>query len=234
MNSKPIVLITGATGGLGGPVTRAFLAAGAHCIATYRKEAEFADLAKTCDPLDRLEGQAADLTEAASVDALFATIRDRHGRLDVLANLVGGFWMGPAIADTDPADWQRMITLNLTTAFLVNRGAAALMADRGGQIINVSARPALELPAGMGAYGVSKAGVLALTEVVAKEGKDHGIRANAVLPGVIDTPANREAMPDADPGDWVTPEAIAAQMVAIALSERPALSGTALKMYGKM
>jgi NAD(P)-dependent dehydrogenase (short-subunit alcohol dehydrogenase family) len=127
-----------------------------------------------------------------------------------------------------------MMTLNLRTAFLCTGEAFAIMKkQKQGHIITVSAKTALDLPGGMGAYAISKAAVLALTEVLAKEGKEYNIRVNTILPSVIDTNANRQSMPKADFAKWVTPEEIARMMLAMVRDDLAAV-GTAIKMYGRV
>ncbi|RMI24938.1 MAG: SDR family NAD(P)-dependent oxidoreductase, partial [Calditrichaeota bacterium] len=228
-----IVLITGGTGGLGKAVTEAFLNAGAKAIVTYTRPEAFADLQARLNHPTNLEGVQANLTEEASVRQVFHHIQQKYPRLDVLAHLVGGFWMGGDISQTPLDRWQQMMQINLTTTFLCVREALGLMkAQGGGRIFTIAARAAVELPAGLGAYAVSKAAVIALTEMLANEGRPYNVAANVILPSIIDTEANRRSMPDADTAQWVTPEAIADVLVALSTGAA-GVSGTAIKMYGK-
>lgn len=228
-----VVLICGGEGGLGKDVTEIFLKAGANVAITYfsQKNAENNSSAGTNGAFRAIQ---ADLTDEASVESLFATLAESYRQIDVLIQLVGGFWMGGDIAETPLNKWDSMMRLNLQTTFLSNRAAFRQMKANGGRIFNVAARTALELPAGMGAYSVSKAGVLALTEIIAKEGKPFDIEANAILPSIIDTPANRQSMPDADFDRWVKPREIGELLLALSQGERRLVSGTALKVYGKV
>ncbi len=231
LNDK-IVLVTGGTGFLGKAVVAAYLNAGAHVWVNYRSEEKFQQLQQAVGT-DRLHGIAADLATETEVQALFAELSSRSGRLDVLAHLVGGFWMGGELADTPVAAMHQMMQMNFLTTFLVTREAFRLMKRQGGVIFTIASKTAVEFPAGMGAYSISKAAVLALTQTLASEGKAYGIRANAILPGIIDTPANRQAMPDADTSQWTSPQEIAQTLVALSTSAT-AVNGSLLKMYGRL
>ena len=142
--------------------------------------------------------------------------------------------MGGDISETSADNWNKMMTLNLRTAFFCTREAFAIMKkQKQGHIMTVSAKTALDLPAGMGAYSISKAAVLALTDVLAKEGKEYNIRVNTILPAVIDTDANRQSMPKADFAKWITTEEIARMMLALVRDDM-VVSGTAIKMFGRV
>jgi NAD(P)-dependent dehydrogenase (short-subunit alcohol dehydrogenase family) len=228
------VLITGATGGLGQTVVETFLKANTQVVATFTSEKKYRQLAGEASRPSNLSGVLADLTNEDEVKKLFAAIKSKHRGLDALCHLTGGFWMGGDISETSTDDWNKMMTLNLRTAFLCTGEAFAIMKkQKQGHIITVSAKTALDLPGGMGAYAISKAAVLALTEVLAKEGKEYNIRVNTILPSVIDTNANRQSMPKADFAKWVTPEEIARMMLAMVRDDLAAV-GTAIKMYGRV
>jgi NAD(P)-dependent dehydrogenase (short-subunit alcohol dehydrogenase family) len=154
--------------------------------------------------------------------------------LEAVVNLVGGFMAGPRLHEIEPHDFARMIELNATTAFHVARAAApALIANGGGAFVAVSARPALRPFPGSAAYSVSKAAVLALVQAMDADYKHDGIRANAILPSVIDTPANRANEPDADFSKWVRPQEIA-KVIRFLISEDSApTSGTGIPVYGR-
>jgi len=150
--------------------------------------------------------------------------------------LTGGFWMAGDISETSLDDWNRMFDLNLRTTFLCAREAFRIMKkQKSGYIITVSSKQALALPAGMGAYALSKGGVLGFAELLAKEGKEYNISVATILPSTIDTEANRQSMPKTDPDEagWVKPEEIANVMLALIKEEMP-ISGTAIKIYGKV
>ncbi|NOX37986.1 MAG: SDR family oxidoreductase [Calditrichaeota bacterium] len=233
--TQKTVVITGGTGGLGRAVVAAFLADGARVWTNYRREDRFQDLQQAVSASPALQGISADLTDEEQVQQFFDRVLQVDGHVDVLIHLTGGFWMGGEIADTPLGKWDAMMRLNLLTTFLCTRKAFQVMKQQlGGRIFTVASRTALDLPAGMGAYSVSKAGVIALTQVLANEGKAYNITANVILPSIIDTPANRQAMPDADYSKWVTPEDIARLLVQLCRDDIRSLSGTEIKMYGKL
>ncbi len=228
------VLITGGTGALGQDVTKAFVEAGSRVFVSYLFDRELSRLKDYLGDLSKVRALNADLGNEASVKALFREIEKQSGPLDVLIHLVGGFWMGGDIAETPLEKLEQMLNLNLRTTFLCCREAFSRMkASGGGKIFTVSARAALERPPGMGAYVTSKAAVLAFSEILAKEGVAHNVQVNTLLPSVIDTPANRQAMPDADFDRWVKPAEIADVLLALAQPHITAVSGTAIKVYGR-
>jgi NAD(P)-dependent dehydrogenase (short-subunit alcohol dehydrogenase family) len=228
-----VALVTGGTGALGRAVVRRFLAGGARVHVTWRKKEEHADF-------DRALGKDAaavtlhqvDVTAAAEVSRLFEAIARDPGRLDILACIAGGFTAAP-IEDTAPAAWDRMVAVNATSAFLCCRGAVPLLraAQGRGRIVNVAARPALEHgAAGMSAYAASKAAVLSLTHSLAKELGPDGISVNAIVPSIIDTPANRAAMPGADTTTWLPPDDIADVVAFLAGAAAGVVTGSAINL----
>ncbi|MCA9500947.1 MAG: SDR family oxidoreductase [Nitrospira sp.] len=212
-----VVMITGASGGLGQTVAEAFSRGGAKVVVVSRELAgKFAK---------ELVGVQADVTDEAEVQRLMKEAVQKTTRLDCVINLVGGFAMG-RLAETDASVWSRMLSLNLTSAFLLSREAARIMSNQGsGRIIHMAARAAVDPFPGAGAYIVSKSGLLALIKVLALELSGSDVKVNGVLPSTIDTPANRQSMPDADFTQWVKPEAIAALLVFLASDEADALNG---------
>ncbi len=228
-------VITGATGSLGREVAMEFLRNGGNVITNYRDENKFLHLKKYVFGSKKLYGYQADLTLENNVKIFFNRVRDRFKRIDALIHLVGGFWMGKEIADTDVNNWQHMMNLNLTSTFLCTREAFSKMRKQcGGIIITISSKTAEEFPDRMGAYSVSKAAVLGLTQTLANEGKQYTIQANCLLPSIIDTPANRQSMPNADYTMWVNPKDIAKLLIQLCKPQARLLSQTALKIYGKL
>ena len=216
LNGK-VVMITGALGGLGQTVTESFSQAGAKVVVVGR------ELPKKLP--EGLLGISADVTDEADVRRLMKEAVEKTTGIDCLVNLVGGFAMG-RLADTEMSTWSKMLSLNLTSAFLLSREATRLMSKQGaGRIIHIAARAAVDRFPGAGAYIVSKSGLLALIKVLALELAGSGVKVNGVLPSTIDTPANRESMPDADSNQWVKPEAIAALLVFLASDEADSLNG---------
>ena len=225
--SHRTVLITGASGGLGRPVTDAFLSAGAAVVAVALDFPEGASQS-TCTQV------VADLTSATEVDRMLAMALEPTGRIEALVHIAGGFAGGTPVHETDEATWDHIMNLNLKAAFLVTRAVLRPMIDAGyGRIVAVGARPGVVPVAGLSAYSASKAGLHALIQTIALEGNKHGITANAVMPSIINTPTNREAMPDADFSKWVAPESIARQIVWLCSEEAADVSGALLPIYGQ-
>lgn len=224
--SSRAILITGANGGLGRAVVKTFIEAGAMVVAVYRGGAP---------PEGGLRFAAIeeDLTDPAGAARVVEAAVARAGRLDALIHLVGGFAGGQPVSETSDATWRQMLDLNLNAAFYTIRAALPpVLAAGRGRIIAVGSRTALEPAAALSAYGVSKAGLVALIRTLALELKGTNVTANAVLPSVIDTPANRVAMPGADFSRWVAPEAIAQLILWLASDAAATVNGAAVPIYG--
>ena len=162
------------------------------------------------------------------------TITRRFGKLDAVVHTVGGFAGGPSLVDTDEATWQRMLDVNLNSAFYLLRAAIPPLRKAGsGRLIAIGSRAALEPGPGVGAYSASKAALVSLIRTAALENQDSGMRANTILPGTIDTPANRKAMPGADFSKWVRPEAIASLIVWLCGEGGKEINGAAIPVYGR-
>lgn len=231
-----VAIVTGGAGALGRGTTRVLLDAGATVLITDSHEHAMRDAIAAIPNAMQVRCGAinANLTTEEGAAAAVQQAIDAHGRLDILVNIVGGYAGGPTIAETEIATWRGQIELNATTAFLMARAAVPVMQDVGwGRIINISSRVARTVPAGLGAYAVSKAAVITLTEVLANETREHGITVNAIMPSVIDTPANRQAMSDADFDRWVKPEEIGNVIRFLASEESGIISGAAIPVYGR-
>ena len=232
--TEKVVIVTGAAGNLGQTVAQHFAAAGAH-LALLDINAE--GLERT---LGSLRGQAsgkaypANLIDASSADAAIAAVVNDFGKIDVLANIAGGFAMGPLIQDTEDRDWDFMMNLNVRTVFHTCRRVIPTMLDNGGgRIVNVSARAAENGKGRMGPYCASKAAVLTLTESLAAENKFDNINVNCILPGTVDTPQNRESMADADFSKWVPTDALADVVMFLASHAARCVTGAAIPVYGQ-
>ncbi|MAJ73136.1 hypothetical protein CMK13_09030 [Candidatus Poribacteria bacterium] len=175
-----------------------------------------------------------DLTKADEVDKLAEMALEKFGKVDVLANIAGGFLSGNLTAEMKLDEWEFMMDLNLKSVFLCCRSVLSHMMERQyGKIINVSARAGLKGIAGMSAYSTAKAGVRILTESIAEEVKDKKINVNAIMPSIIDTPTNRQAMPNEDHSLWVKPHQIA-QVVGFLISEQASIiNGATIPVYGR-
>jgi NAD(P)-dependent dehydrogenase (short-subunit alcohol dehydrogenase family) len=219
------VLVAGGTGALGAAVVRELLGAGYAVSATWIVEKE----------RERLESQPvqlmqADLFDAAAAGDAVAAVED----LEAVVNLVGGFSEGPLVHETDPEDFARMVGLNVTPAFMLARAAMPRLLERGGgAFVGVSARAALRPFPGAAGYVTGKAAVLAFVQALDVEYRRHGIRCNAILPSVIDTPANRASQPDADHSRWVRPEQIASVVRFLVSDDSSPTSGAAIPVYGR-
>jgi NAD(P)-dependent dehydrogenase (short-subunit alcohol dehydrogenase family) len=219
------VLVAGGTGFLGSAVVRELLASGYEVTATWIVDSE----------LERLQSEPvalvrADLFDPAQADAAVAAV----GELEAVVNLVGGFAAGPRVHETEPEEFERLMRLNVTPNFLLARSAMPRMIERGGgAFVGVSARPALRPFPGASAYITSKAAVLALIQALDAEYKNDGIRANAILPSVIDTPPNRAAQPNADHSTWVPPEQIAKVVRFLVSDDSAPTTGAAIPVYGR-
>jgi NAD(P)-dependent dehydrogenase (short-subunit alcohol dehydrogenase family) len=220
---------------LGRAVTRAFLEAGWRVsVALHHTDAKDAlDPLKSANP-GRVSTCLLDLsTERGAASAVTQTVQ-WGGRLDAVGHLMGAWVGGGRLADTSLGVWEAMQSLNLTSAFLLARAAIPrMMEGGGGSLVFVSSRAAREKRAGNAAYAVSKAGLLVLAESIAEEYRGDGIRANAVLPGTMDTPANRRAMPDADASKWTSPDEVARVIVFLASPASSSVNGAAVPVYGK-
>ena len=223
-----VVLVTGANGGLGTYVTQAFLDAGATVVGTSRKiqQSDFNNPNFTALP--------AEVSTREGAQTLVDTVVARFGRVDVLAHTVGGFAGGQSLADTDDATFQRMFDLNLNCVFHTLRAAVpALRKSGNGRIIAIGSRAAVEPGAGVGAYSASKAAMVSLIRTVALENKDAGLTANAILPGTMDTPANRKAISNADVSKWVQPDSVAELVVWLAGEAGKDVNGSVIPVYGQ-
>jgi NAD(P)-dependent dehydrogenase (short-subunit alcohol dehydrogenase family) len=230
-----VTIVAGGTGGLGRAVSLAFLAAGDRVIVTHRKKEELAALEKTAaTSASRLEGHETDVTREADVRALVDSIVERHGRLDVLVNTVGGYGGGAKQWEEDPALLDRMLDLNLRSGYVLTRAVVPAMIARGqGAIVNVAAKAALDHAAGLAAYAASKAAAVAMIGSLAADLKGTGVRANSILPSIIDTEANRKGMPRADFSKWPKPEEIARVVLFLCSEDARLISGTAIPVYGE-
>jgi NAD(P)-dependent dehydrogenase (short-subunit alcohol dehydrogenase family) len=232
-----IILVTGATGALGRVVVKRLLESGAVVAAAYREEAGFRDLLSFVGGAqDSLSGLKADVTLESSVQGLIESVIRRHGRVDVLLNLAGAYRGGAEISATREDDWDFLMRTNLKSAFLCSKAVLpAMMKANSGHIICVAARPAVEKKgrAKSGAYAVSKAGVVVLTETIAEETRKFGITANCIVPGTIDTPKNRAEIAGADFSRWAKAEEIAAVLLFLVSAGSSVVSGAAIPVYGK-
>jgi NAD(P)-dependent dehydrogenase (short-subunit alcohol dehydrogenase family) len=221
------VIVTGGTGGLGAAVTRTLLDDGWRVVVPWFDEREL----ERVDEHDRLVLVQADLTDPASAANVVAQAGDG---LRALVNLVGGFGQGDRVHETPVDDFERLLRLNLRPTYLMSAAALPPMIARGGgAIVCVSARAAIQPFPGAAGYITAKAAVLAFVDVLDAEYRGDGIRANAIMPSIIDTPANRASQPDADYSRWVKPDEIARVVAHLCSDDAGVTSGGHIPVYGR-
>jgi NAD(P)-dependent dehydrogenase (short-subunit alcohol dehydrogenase family) len=225
-----VVLVTGASGALGSAIARALADAGAtvcgaDLIAPDSEDAQI-------DPGTVDTFYEGDFTDEAVVEDAVGSVIENHGRLDALCAVAGTWRGGDPIAETDLEEFEFLLDVNLKTTFLASKHAIPHLAETGGAIVSVASRSSLEGGSGDGPYRVSKAGVRLLTETIAAENEGE-LRANAIMPSVIDTPMNRDMMPDANHEDWVDPADIADVALFLCSDAAGVTSGAAIPVYGE-
>jgi len=224
-------IITGATGGLGETVVRHFIDKGARVAAIGRNSSKLETLKQKFNKDNGPDIFAADVTNPEEVKTTFEKISQKFNHIDILVNIAGGFAGGKSIAETGLEMWEKMLNLNLTSAFLCCRQAMSYMTEQGhGKIITITAMAALEPKPNRAAYAVSKAGVVALTQALAVEGQPVNVQANTIAPGIILTKANKDSMPDADFSKWVTPDRLAETILFLCSPEADDITGTIIRM----
>jgi NAD(P)-dependent dehydrogenase (short-subunit alcohol dehydrogenase family) len=232
--SNQVAMVTGASGNLGSAVGRAFHEAGAKLVLVDRHQELlhqiYPDLVNSPDCFLTT---CADLTNSEEVQQIMAAAIEHFDRIDILVNTVGGYRAGTPIHETPSATLDFMLSLNAKTVFVTTQSAAPHMIKQGlGVIIHLAARPGLRGRANMAAYSASKAAVIRLTESASAELKNRGVNVNCILPGTIDTPQNREAMPDAKFSRWVTPDSLAKVILFLSSDAALDIHGAAIPVYG--
>ncbi len=234
MSESRVAVITGGTGSLGRALIPRLLARDYKIAVSYLVPEEAHDLEKSLGLKEsQLMLRRVDATSADAMAGFMDEVVAAMGGMNVLTALVGGWAGGRDVEETDDTRFDRMIDLNLRSAFVTLRAAIPhLRKAPWGRIVLIGSTAAIEAPAGQAAYNVAKAGVIALAKSAAQELADSGVTANAVLPAVIDTPATRAAMPFAEFVDWPTPEQIAAVIEFLALEESRVINGAAIPVAG--
>lgn len=228
--SGQVALIAGGTGGLGRSVTAAFIEEGAVAVITYQRQSEFDGLRQAVgSDTSRLEGHTVDVTDEAVVRRLVEGIISKHGRLDVLINAVGGYAAGRALWDMDASVLGRMLSLNFMSGYVLCRAVAPVMLRQNrGAIINVASMAAVNHAASSAEYAASKAAAVAMIDSLAADLKGTGVRANSILPSIIDTDANRKAMPGADYSKWPKPQDIARVILFLCSEDARLINGVSI------
>lgn len=234
-----VVLVAGGTGGLGRAVSLAFVEAGARVIVTFQRPGDLDDLKRRASAKlvaadgSSVDGFNVDVTDEAAVAKLIDGIVQRHGRLDCLVNAVGGYAGGTKLWELETKVFEQQLALNLRAGFVLARAAARVMVKQGsGAIVNVASKAAVDHAAGASAYAASKAAAVAMIDCLAADLKGTGVRANSILPSIIDTPANRKAMPKADFAKWPKPEDIARVILFLCSEDAKLIQGASVPVYG--
>jgi NAD(P)-dependent dehydrogenase (short-subunit alcohol dehydrogenase family) len=227
-------LVAGGTGGLGRAVSLAFLEQDCTVAATYRRLEEW-DALQTEAGVNkqRHEGHRLDVTDETAVTGLIQSLLGKHGRLDALINTVGGYAGGVRLWELDAKVLDQMLALNLRSGFVLSRAAVPVMLKQGrGSIVNVASKAAFNHASGAAAYAASKAAAVAMMDSLAADLKGTGVRVNSILPSIIDTEANRKAMPESDFAKWPKPEDIARVILFLCGDDAKVVHGAALPVYG--
>jgi NAD(P)-dependent dehydrogenase (short-subunit alcohol dehydrogenase family) len=229
-----IALVTGGTGGLGRAVALAFLRQDYKVAVTYRVREEWEALhSEAGDKKENLEGNSLDVTEETAVSALIANLVEKHGRLDALVNTVGAYAGGIRLWEMDTNVFDRMLALNLRSGFVLCRAIVPVMLRQGGgSIVNVAAKAAFDHASGASAYAASKAAAVAMVDSLAADLKGTGVRVNSIVPSIIDTDANRRAMPKSDFAKWPKPEDIARVILFLCSEDARVVHGASIPVYG--
>jgi NAD(P)-dependent dehydrogenase (short-subunit alcohol dehydrogenase family) len=225
-----VVLVAGGTGGLGRAVSEEFLREGATVVVTYVHQPEFDALRSDAGgDASKLDGRAIDVTDDRAVQQLIADISAKYGRLDAAVNCVGGYAAGWKLWEMDPKVLDHMLALNLRSGYVLARSVVPAMLKQGrGAIVNVAAKAATDHAASSAAYAASKSAAVALIDSLAADLKGTGVRANSILPSIIDTEANRRAMPKADYSKWPKPRDLARVILFLCSDDAKVIHGASI------
>jgi NAD(P)-dependent dehydrogenase (short-subunit alcohol dehydrogenase family) len=236
--SNKTVLITGGTGALGRSITSAFIASNAKVISSYVVDTEIEQLKKeekekekqSKSPVQLIK---ADVTKQEEVEKLVSSIISEHGQIHVLVNVVGGYLGGKTVSELDQKEWDLMMNMNLKSAFLISKRVIPQMASsKYGKILHVSSRTGLKSDGYDSAYAASKSGLIRLVESMSEELKKSNINVNCIMPSIIDTEANRRAMPTADYSKWLKPSDLANVVLFLCSDDSKVITGAAIPTYG--
>jgi NAD(P)-dependent dehydrogenase (short-subunit alcohol dehydrogenase family) len=232
--SGKVALVAGGTGGLGRAVSLAFLEEGAKVVVTYREPNEWDELKGIGGAnISSLAGHRIDVTDSNGVEQFVQQIVAEYGHLDVVVNTVGAYAGGVKLWEMDPKVFDQMLTLNLRSGYAILRAVAPpMLKQKRGAIINVASKAAFDHAGGAAAYAASKAAAVAMVDSLAADLKGTGVRVNSILPSIIDTEANRKAMPKADFAQWPKPEDIARVILFLCSDDARLIHGAAVPVYG--
>src|SRR5918996_1865231 len=229
--SGKVVLITGGTGALGRAVAQAFGTSNATTVVTYIVDEEMEDVKTKIKTITELV--KADITKEDQAKKLVSHVIETYDRIDVLINVVGGYLGGKTVSELDETEWDKMMNMNLKSAFLISKHVIPLMLSaKHGKIVHISSRTGLKSDGYDSAYSASKSGLIRLIESISEEVKEHNINVNCILPSTIDTEANRKAMPDLDFSKWVKAGDLANLVLFLCSDEAKVINGAAIPAYG--
>lgn len=229
--SNKIVLVTGGTGALGRSITKAFLESNATVISSYLNDRETGRT--QIDNKSSIQLVKANVTNEEEIEKLVFGVLDKYGRIDILVNVVGAYLGGKTVVELEEKEWDLMMNVNLKSAFLISKHVTRQMiSSKYGKIIHVSSRIGLHSEGYDSAYAASKSGLIRLVESLSKETKDLNINVNCIMPSIIDTEANRKAMPNADFNKWVKPEELANVVLFLSSEEAKTITGAAIPTFG--
>jgi NAD(P)-dependent dehydrogenase (short-subunit alcohol dehydrogenase family) len=229
--SGKVVLITGGTGALGRTVAQTFGTSNATTVVTYIIEEEREDVKSKIKTIAELV--KADITKEDQAKKLVSHVIKTYDRIDVLVNVVGGYLGSKTVAELDETEWDKMMSMNLKSAFLISKHVIPLMvAAKHGKKVHISSRTGLKSDGYDSAYSASKSGLIRLVESISEEVKEHNINVNCILPSIIDTEANRNAMPNSDFSKWVKTEDLANLVLFLCSDEAKVINGAAIPAYG--
>ena len=229
--SGKVVLITGGTGALGRAVAQAFGTSNAITVVTYIIDEEMKDVKTKIKTIAELV--KADITKEDQAKNLVSHVIETYDRVDILVNVVGGYLGGKSVAELDETEWDKMMSMNLKSAFLISKHVIPLMVSaKHGKIVHISSRTGLKSDGYDSAYSASKSGLIRLVESISEEVKEDNINVNCILPSTIDTEANRNAMPNSDFSKWVKTEDLANLVLFLCSDEAKLINGAAIPAYG--
>lgn len=224
-------MITGGTGALGRAVAQAFSTSNATTVVSYIIDEEMEDVKTKIKTITELV--KADITKEDHAKKLVSHVIKAYNRIDVLVNVVGGYLGGMSVAELDETEWDKMMNMNLKSAFLISKHVIPLMVSaKHGKIVHISSRTGLKSDDYDSVYSASKSGLIRLVEAISEEVKEHGINVNCILPSTIDTEANRNAMPNSDFSKWVKTGDLANLILSLCSDEAKVINGAAIPAYG--
>jgi NAD(P)-dependent dehydrogenase (short-subunit alcohol dehydrogenase family) len=230
--SNRIVLVTGGTGALGSSITKAFVKSNATVISSYIYDKEEPSK-KTENKSSPIQLIKADITKEEEVARLVSTVMDKYGHIDILVNVVGGYIGAKNIVELDEKEWDLMMAMNLKSAFLISKHVTRhMIVSKYGKIIHISSKKGLHAEGSDFAYAASKSGLIRLVESLSEETKKSNINVNCIMPIIIDTQANRKAMPNADFNKWVKPDDLANVVLFLSSEEAKTITGAAIPTFG--